>query len=198
MRSATYVGATLALALVTGCAPAPTERSGPIGSQSVDVDTPRLRALKERAGVAPCVPQEAPAATAGPLPDTELPCLGGGSAVNLARLEGPAVVVAWAPWCPPCRDELPLLARFDRIHGHQVTMIGVDWSDPQPDAALRELRRAGATYPQLADPDNALRLRGIPAMLVVDAEGHTTLHAGGVQSVAELEDLVGHELGEAR
>ena len=41
----------------------------------------------------------------------------GGEIVDLSALRGHVVVLnLWASWCPPCRDELPMLARFQAAH----------------------------------------------------------------------------------
>ncbi|MBW8302630.1 MAG: TlpA family protein disulfide reductase [Brevundimonas sp.] len=51
-----------------------------------------------------------------PAPSMVLAGLDGG-AVNLAAVDGrPTVINLWATWCPPCRREMPTLARAQDAH----------------------------------------------------------------------------------
>jgi len=199
----------LLMVLATACAEADqAEQSGPNPfadspppSSDVDVDTARLRALKQRAGIEDC-PRVQPAAPVdGGLPDVTLPCLGGGPDVQLAGLSGrPLVVNMWASWCAPCREELPVLQEYAERADGRVQVIGVDFQDMRPEAALELARRAGVTYPLLADVDTALRepfrVQGMPWTLVIDADGRIarTL-AGQVHSVGELDAAVQDAVG---
>ena len=81
-----------------------------------------------------------------------LQCLGDGPEVRLSELRGtPMVVNVWAPWCLPCRSELPLLAEVAGRAGSAVQFLGVDIKDPSPDDALRLLAGSGVRYPTLSD-----------------------------------------------
>ena len=88
----------------------------------------------------------------GGLPAVTLPCLGGGSDVDLSTLRGPMVVNLWASWCGPCRTEMPILQGFAEEYDGRVAVLGVDYQDVQPEAALELARDSGVTYPLLADP----------------------------------------------
>jgi thiol-disulfide isomerase/thioredoxin len=171
----------------------------------VDVDTPALREARRRAGVDPC-PRTA--ATAGAsddaqqpagLPDLSLPCLGGGRETALAGLRGPAVVNLWAQWCGPCREELPHYQRLHEEAAGRVQVLGIDYLDPRPEAALDLVREAGVTYPSLADVDGELRaplrVRGLPVVLLVDERGavvHTAFVV--IESYDQLRKLVREHL----
>jgi len=51
----------------------------------------------------------------------------GGSTLTLRDLAGkPLVLNVFASWCPPCRQELPLLAAAARRVAPRITFIGVD------------------------------------------------------------------------
>lgn len=167
--------AVVAGALVLGgCTGGPYD---PPGESRVDVDTPELRQAKAAAGVEDCVPPEGRPVDGG-LPPIVLPCLGGGPDVELGYLRGPAVVSFWASWCTPCRQEMPVFQEFHERYGDRVSVLGIDYQDRQPDAALELIRDTGATYPQLADPGGDLngepplpRLRGMPFLVLLDAGG---------------------------
>lgn len=203
MRS--LLAATLAVVLLAtaGCAPdtdAPPAISGGPGPADVDVDTAELRALKKKAGVEPCLPGTA---TASRLPELTLPCLGGGRSVDLSTLTGPMVVNLWYAGCAPCKEEMPALAEFHDTHGDRVPVLGIDYQDVYPGVALKWVRRAGATYPQLADPGGELNgrapfpiMRGAPYLGFVDERGDIVHHKfGGIDSSEELVELVREHLG---
>ena len=169
------------------------------GESKVDVDTPALQKLKQQTDVPDCVPGDA---TEGGLPDVTLPCLGGGPAVDLSSLRGPLILNLWASNCGPCRQEMPAIEAFHEKYAGQVPVLGVDYQDLQPAAALELARRSGVTYPLVADPGGDLNanppvpvIRGIPYFVFVTADGQVTAVPGGIDSVAELVELADEHLG---
>lgn len=168
---------------------------------SVDVDTPQLRALKRQAGVETCPrPQQPASAVPGGLPAVELPCLGGGPAVRLDALRGPLVINLWAQWCGPCREELPFYQQLHEKARGKLQVIGIDYQDTQPAAALQLVKQSGVTYPLLADPDATVRVpfrtRALPGIILVDAQGRVThLEYIAFRSYAELKGMVQQYLG---
>ena len=48
-----------------------------------------------------------------------------------ARQQGPVVMNFWATWCPPCVNEMPVLADFARAYASKgVTVMGVSVDHP--------------------------------------------------------------------
>lgn len=187
----TVVLVLAALLALTGCAASVPSVPAP----KVDVNTPQLRALKAKAGIADCV-----ATTAGPakggLPDVTVPCLGGGPSVNLAGLRGPMVVNLWAQYCGPCRTEMPHLQAFAQRYGTKVPVLGVDYLDVQPQLALEFARQAGATYPMVSDIAKNIRVVGLPTTILIDKDGRIAYQQGvELKSVAQLKQLVAEHLG---
>lgn len=174
----------------------PGTTGGAAASSSVDVDTPALRKLKQRAGVADCpTPSAQGPAAEDPLPDVVLPCLGGGPDVALARLRGPMVINLWAQWCGPCRSELPYYEKLHQRAGDRVRVLGIDYQDPQPAQALKLVRQTGVTYPLAADPDASLRapfrIRALPGVVLVDRKGRVVhVEYTVIRSYPELTALV--------
>jgi thiol-disulfide isomerase/thioredoxin len=114
------------------------------------------------------------------------------------------VINLWQARCEPCRREMPALEEFHQRHGDRVAVVGIDFNDVQPGAALELAERTGATYPSIADPGGelmaedvfAVARRGLPAFVFVDDDGVVVGQAsGGVESAAEVEDLVAEHLG---
>lgn len=198
MRATTLALVLAAVLALTGC----TADDLPSADAKVDVDTPALQQAKEKAGVEPCVEGDGTVVDGG-LPAVSLACFGGGSAVDLSTLRGPMVVNLWGYWCGPCREELPILAKFYADHGDRVAMLGVDYQDVQVDDAMALVAKAGVTYPLVADPGGAINgqgafpnLRGLPFWALVDEEGTVThLKAGEVRSVDEIVAMAEEHLG---
>lgn len=195
------LGVVLALA---GCtetpsvvrAPAPTASTGAPPEQT-SAPNPDLTAAKQAAGIADCPTTDAAPAQGG-LPDARVECLGGGREVRLAELRGPTLVNVWASWCGPCRAEAPFLAEAGRT-GSRVSVIGVNFTDPAPEAAVTFAADAGWTYPQLYDADlvfRRLQVTGLPVTFFVRADGTVAgRHAGPFTSSAQLDDLSRQHLG---
>jgi thiol-disulfide isomerase/thioredoxin len=184
----------LAVLLLAGCQTEQTPSKTPAAS-TVDVDTPALRALKQRIGVDQCKPGD----SRGELPRVTLSCLGGGPDVDLSRLRGPLVINLFAQWCGPCRAEMPYYQQLHRKARGDVRVLGIDYLDTQPARALDLVRRTGVTYPLLADPSGTLRpdfkIRGLPGVVMVDANGKVAdVEFRVVRSYAELRNLVQREL----
>lgn len=196
--------AVLLLAVtLSACSPASDEVGFDINPPDVQVDTPALREVKARIGMDDCVPGGGGAVEGG-LPDVTLACLGGGPEVDLSSLRGPMVINLWQARCEPCRLEMPALESFHQQHGDRVAILGIDFNDVQPAAALALAEDTEVTYPSLADPGGelmgedtfAIARRGLPAFVFVDADGVVVGQlSGGVESAAEVEDLVEEHFG---
>ena len=169
----------------------------------VQVDTPALREAKQRIGMEDCVPGDGEPVEGG-LPELTLPCLGGGQDVQLSSLRGPMLINLWQAFCEPCRKEMPALESFHQKYGDEVAVLGIDFNDVHPAGALQLAEDTGATYPSVADPGGelmaeeafAVARRGLPAFVFVDADGKVIgQDSGGVDSVAEVKDLVAEHFG---
>ncbi|GAA4814760.1 TlpA family protein disulfide reductase [Nocardioides caeni] len=160
----------------------------------VEVDTPDLVADREAAGTADC-PEIATSPGAADLPDLELQCLGSTSTMALSDVQGPAMINFWASNCGPCRDELPALQAFHERYGDQVAVIGVDFLETYPAAAIDLNRLSGVTYPSLADAcgdlnEAGLAIYGLPQFVFVAADGSVSNALGGKDSLADVVALV--------
>ena len=115
--------------------------------------------------------------------------------LSLAELGGhPIVLNFWASWCPPCREEAPLLAqrwRQDRQRG--VIYLGVDERDLTTDARAY-LARYRVFYPNVRSPDGETSAKwgatGYPETYFISAHGQVVQHVTGVVSPTLLADGV--------
>ncbi|MBI3972971.1 MAG: TlpA family protein disulfide reductase [Chloroflexi bacterium] len=102
-----------------------------------------------------------------------------GESLRLSDLRcKPVMVNFWASWCPPCRQEAPLLEQMWREYREQgVVFVGVDVWDSDRDARTF-LNEFGVTYPNGPDPRGAISidygLSGIPETYFIDREGSIT------------------------
>jgi len=123
------------------------------------------------------------------LPDLALPALGGAE-VRLGDFRGkPLVLNAWATWCPPCRRELPMMARLAR-ENPDVRFVFVSQGEG-PLAVRNFLEAEGLEVPWvLLDPETklsqALGVQGLPTTFFFDREGRLVARHPGELSEALL------------
>jgi cytochrome c biogenesis protein CcmG/thiol:disulfide interchange protein DsbE len=117
-------------------------------------------------------------------PDLELPPLRGGGPVALSSYRGKVVVLNfWASWCPPCKDEAPVLARWQpRLKARNATIVGVDVLDVSSDAE-RFVADHGLDFPHLRDQDGSrlksFEIVGYPETIVLDRKGRIAASSRG-------------------
>ncbi|MFN3337083.1 MAG: TlpA family protein disulfide reductase [Thermomicrobium sp.] len=136
-------------------------------------------------------------------PDFVLPDLRGGAAIRLADYRGKIVVLNfWASWCPPCREEAPILREFARRYAESgVVIVGIDvweknWNDGR--AFLDEF---GVPYPNAYDTEGRVTIdygvSGVPETFFISPDGRLLgKYTGPVKSVEQLLGLL-NELGVA-
>lgn len=201
MRRGRRTGSAVALAaaalLLVAC-----DDSGPLVACKVDPTTEDLIQQREAAGIADCDPADWAAGDGEPadLPDVELDCLGSTTPASLADVRGPAVINVWSSNCEPCRAEMPALQEFSAAYGDQVNVVGLNFLDTYPGAAIDLAARSDVTYPSAADAcgdlqETDLVLNGLPIFLFVAPDGTVTQQHGGVDSVAEIVELTEEKAG---
>jgi thiol-disulfide isomerase/thioredoxin len=142
-------------------------------------------------------PRTALPAAGETIPDFSAPSLAGGGAVNWTDHVGtPTVLAIWAPWCPACQEELPVLDRVVKeTPGVQmitiVTAIG-DRPGPTPEAYLAD---HGLTFPVAVDDGDGTIAHGFgltsfPSVMFVDSNGTVVRSDVGVIPEASVRETV--------
>ena len=190
MRPRRLAAAVLLASLLSACTQTGT------GAPAPDRDAASLVA----SSLTPCPEQPGAAGTgAERLPALAFDCPGGGS-LDLGRAAGvPTVVNLWGSWCPPCREEMPLLQEFAASAGDRVRVVGVISKDGLPQAtAFAE--DAGVTFPSAFDGEGevmaSLGFNNLPYTLFLAADGSISyVQVGPVDSPEEFRQLVADHLG---
>jgi cytochrome oxidase Cu insertion factor (SCO1/SenC/PrrC family) len=131
----------------------------------------------------------APSAGGGPAPGFTLMSTGGRE-VSLSDYRGrPVVLNFWATYCPPCRQEMPLIDSTAADHPGAVFLF-VDVSDDAGDAT-RLITKLGIRSTVLVDPSGATsaayRVVGLPTTVFIRADGSIEGRYAGATDAAVLE-----------
>ena len=136
-----------------------------------------------------------PTVTGAPSPAMVAEALDGGR----APLAGgrPAVINFWAPWCPPCNQELPQLVDLAGRYDGEIDFVGISVELDNLDSVRESIDRFGIPYPQfLADDTVMERFFGsedeaaLPATFVFDQAGRLRRLFRGAVTDAELDTLL--------
>lgn len=103
----------------------------------------------------------------------------------------------WATWCPPCREEIPLLIALQKkraADGLQVVSVAID----NKTAVMLYRQSAGINYPILMGDDSALdliarygnRMGSLPFTVIIDRSGAIAVRKLGAFTQNELESLI--------
>jgi peroxiredoxin len=109
-----------------------------------------------------------------PIADFELTSLSGGT-VKLSQFRGQAVMINfWGTWCPPCRNEMPLLQSVYETNQPDLVILAVNVNDTVG-SVERFVEEMGLTFPILMDDTGSVRsqfqVRGYPTTYFIDREG---------------------------
>jgi cytochrome c biogenesis protein CcmG/thiol:disulfide interchange protein DsbE len=127
-----------------------------------------------------------PAPVTGSLaPDFKLADLKGGE-LALSQMRGKMVIINfWATWCPPCKEEMPLLQAFAKQHLADTILLGVNYDEEAP-TVQRFADENHLTFPILLDPGGKIsdlyRVRAYPSTFFIDITGKVSAYHIGILS----------------
>jgi thiol-disulfide isomerase/thioredoxin len=114
-----------------------------------------------------------------------------GSRVALASYAGhPVIINFFASWCPPCRRETPMLAKWYLSMDGRVRLLGIDSYD-ETAPAMRFVLKAGVRYPVAFDPYPATTttsygVLALPQTFFLNARHRIVLHVLGPLTTKDL------------
>ena len=129
-----------------------------------------------------------------PAPDFAMPLPDGGQLALSEHRGEPIVINFWASWCPPCREEAPLLERAWRSYRDEdVLFVGVESRDT-PEEGRAYLKEFDITYPNVVDVGGKITVDygviGLPVTFFVNREGIVQRRWVGAIDESKLETWV--------
>ena len=121
-----------------------------------------------------------------------------GNPVSTAQWPGKVVILNfWATWCPPCRDEIPLLVELAKKYKDGLQIVGVSLDDSSPAEVKRFAQMFHVNYPIVMGSHELIsEYGGVPALpttFLINKEGrivlkHEGLYPGGLRDGSALSD----------
>ena len=166
-----------------------------------DLPADRLLVVDERSGTVDArrLPRwsdgSRPTMTGSPSPSVAAQALGGGR----GPLAGgrPSVVNFWAPWCPPCNEELPALVDLAERYDGEIDFVGVSIELDDLDSVREAVDRFDIRYPQFLMDEQVMAAffgseleLALPSTFVFDRDGRLRRVFRGAVTGADLDGLL--------
>ena len=115
-----------------------------------------------------------------------------GSSTSLTAYRGqPVVINFWATWCPPCREEMPELARaYERYREQGLVVLAINDAEAH-DQVAAFLQESNLNLPMIIDPQGevmrAYKTNALPSTFFIDRRGIVQVRWIGVLTPDILE-----------
>jgi len=112
---------------------------------------------------------------------------------KLSELRGQVVLlVFWAPYCPHCLDEMPILKTFDERYGEDLTVVSV--TTDTTGAWQKVAAEVGFDFLVLVNPKGEIFkgywVQGVPVLFVIDQEGIIRARFDGAVPESQIEEAL--------
>ena len=113
----------------------------------------------------------------------------------------PVIVDFWAPWCGPCKIEMPWFVELQKEYGSQgLQIVGVAMDDATDAEIGKFTHEMGVNYPILLGKESVGESYGgvnvLPTTFFVDRDGKLVAREFGLQSRSVFVDHIKEALGE--
>ena len=116
---------------------------------------------------------------------------------NLSEWKAPIMIVNfWAPWCPPCRREIPALVDIQKTYQHNMQLIGLSFDTQQNVTAFND--KYPMNYPLLLVQKEATQInkyfgndsRALPFTAILNEQREIVFQHSGEISKEQLETQI--------
>jgi thiol-disulfide isomerase/thioredoxin len=117
-----------------------------------------------------------------------------GTRVSFDEFQGKILIVNfWGTYCPPCRDELPLLESLQRAYGERIHVVAVNFWESNYTVKSFERKNPDLNITVLTDSRHQVarrfHVREIPATFLFNTDGSLMWKKTGYTE-ASLDDLI--------
>ena len=140
------------------------------------------------------LPNLQPQSISGPAIDVELTDLEG-NPVKFSDYKGDVILYnAWATWCPPCKEEMPIIAEYYQEHaGEGFVVLAI--SDGEPADLVNAFKLSNnIPFPMWADSgsivSSAYGVEGLPTSFVIDRDFNVVYRWSGGVNKAVLDTYI--------
>lgn len=122
-----------------------------------------------------------------------------GKSVDLHDFLGkPILINIWATWCPPCRNEMPLLEKAYDKYGQDIHFIMLNATDSRPSETTETVQvyldETGLDLPVFYDQDQMNQItfgaNVLPMTILIDKEGYLIKFIRGELTEDKLDELI--------
>ncbi|MBW3623306.1 MAG: TlpA family protein disulfide reductase [Armatimonadetes bacterium] len=192
--------ASLSLAGIIGCNPAPQQTEAPPATGSPQAPPATGTPTAQVSDSTLSGPAAGTLAPGRPAPDFSLPTVRGGETVKLSDTAGKVRLVAfWSTTCIPCIKELPVLQAIQKTYGDQGFQVLYLSADP-PELQKPFLEKRNVKFPSLIADNKTLEVYDaaeLPKMALVNGEGRILKEYTGETAADILEADVKTALAQA-
>ncbi|OIP44480.1 MAG: hypothetical protein AUK28_10145 [Desulfobacterales bacterium CG2_30_60_27] len=119
-----------------------------------------------------------PALAGSAVPHFALPSVADGAVIDSNQYKGKVrLIIFWATWCPPCREEIPALIRLqDEFGAKGFTVVALSVDQDSAGMVRKFVEKNKVNYPVMRADRDVLQkfggITGVPYSFLVDQAGN--------------------------